>query len=187
MSLSQATQPHNESFGTLEYYQAELGSETPWRRLAAARNLADKAASNFERTLKADYQKTLGVDAEETDLDETMVQEVKAQCEALHQKIVRDLQTERPNDVNRVKNLNGQYMSPVLGLFRLATLENTDGFLDIATLNGDFSFDSLVGSTADGVFDKYGFNIDSAQQRQQAIVAMISETDPTLYAGRVRT
>lgn len=78
-------------------------------------------------------------------------------------------------------------MSPVVGLFRIATLQSVDGFLDIATLEGDLSLQSIVQSTADGAFDEHGFNIDDEAQRHLAIRAIMSEQNTTLYTNRVRT
>lgn len=190
MSLPNQPAPTNEAdFGTLEYYQNELQSDTAWRWLDAARNLADKAVANFERALTHDYATTLGVNADETKMDEAMIKDVQTQCEELHAKIIRDCQTQRDSDVNRVRGLNGGYMSAVVGLFKIATLrpKAIDGFLDIATLEGDYSLDSLGHSTLDGAFDKHGFNIDDAAQRQLAIRAIMSEQNATLYHNRVRT
>lgn len=45
---------------------------------------------------------------------------------------------------------------------------------------------SLVGSAADGPFDKYSFNIDDPVHRQHALRAIMSNTDPTLFASEVR-
>jgi len=188
MSLPANPAASNEAdFGTLEYYQNELQSETSWRWLDAARNLADKAVANFERVLAHDYATTLGVDADDTGMDEAMIDDVEAECADLHAKIIRDCQTARNTDANRVKGLQGGYMSPVVGLFRIATLQSVDGFLDIATLEGDLSLQSIVQSTADGAFDEHGFNIDKPEQRQLAIRAIMSEQDITLYENRVRT
>lgn len=178
--------PSQAPFGTLEYYQNELNSETTWRRLDAARNLADKAAENFTRVLNQDYQTTLGVSAEDTEFDKIMIREAQAECEDLHAKILRDLQTQTPSDANRVKGYTGGYMSPVVGLFKIATLNNIDGFLDIAVLRGDYSLGSLAQSTTDGAFDKYGFNIDDPIDREMALRAIISENDPTLFNTAVR-
>ncbi len=190
MSLPGNPAATNEAdFGTLEYYQNELQSETSWRWLDAARNLADKAVANFERVLAHDYATTLGINADDTEMDEAMVKDVQAECEDLHAKIIRDCQTQRNSDVNRVRGLNGGYMSPVVGLFKIATLrpEAIDGFLDTATTEGDYSFDSLAQSSLDGAFDKHGFNIDDEAQRHLAIRAIMSEQDTTLYQNRVRT
>lgn len=182
-------EPSREApFGTLEYYQQELQSETSWRWLDAARNLADKAVANFERVLRQDYASTLGVSADDTEMDEAMIADVEAECAELHAKIVRDLQSERDSDVNRVRNTNGDYMSPVIALFKIATLgeQGTDRFLDISTLEGDLSFSSLAASTADGVYDKYSFDIDDPTDRELAIRAIISEQDETLFESQVR-
>lgn len=104
MSLPGNPAANNEAnFGTLEYYQNELQSETSWRWLDAARNLADKAVANFERVLAHDYATTLGVNADDTRMDEAMVADVEAQCADLHAKIIRDCQTQRDSDVNRVR------------------------------------------------------------------------------------
>jgi len=187
MALPTQPAPSNESYGSLEYFQQELQSETTWRRLDAARNLADKAATNFERALTADYQSTLGVNAEDSEFDELMVQEVALECEALHAKILKDLQSSQDSEANEVKGYVGGYMSPVVALFQIATLENTDPFLDIATLEGDYSFSSLAQSTADGTFDKYHFNIDDSIDRQYALKAIMSESDSTLFHSQVRT
>ena len=85
--------PNRSAYGTLEYYQQELGPETPWRQLDAARSLADKAVSNFRRVLMRDHKTPLGVNAADTEMDEAMIADVEAQCEELYQKIVRDIQT----------------------------------------------------------------------------------------------
>lgn len=98
----------------------------------AARNLADKAAENFARALQHDYRTTLGVCAEDTAHDEAMIADAQAECEALYAKIVRDLQTTQPSDVNRVRGYTGEYIEAVVALFKIATLEDTDLFLDIA-------------------------------------------------------
>ncbi len=179
---------HNQAdYGTLDYFQQELNSETPWRRLEAARSLADKAANNFARVLEKDYQTTLGVEADDSQYDEEMIAEVKAECQVLHDKILRDLQASEPNDANHAKGYTGGYMSPVVGLFKIATLENSDPFLDIATLEGDFSLQSLAKSNLDGPYDKYGFDINNAIDREMAIRAIMSESDITLYNDEVRT
>jgi hypothetical protein len=175
------------SYGSLDYYQEKFNSDTSWVWLEAARDLADKAIENFSRILKADYATTLGISAEDTEHDEIMIAEVEAECHELHDKIVRDLQTQRNTDVNRVRGLEGGYMSPVLALFKIATCQTTDPFLDIATLEGDLSFKSLARSSVDGPFDKYSFNIDKPDDRQLAIRAIMSEQDSTLYASTVRT
>lgn len=188
MSVPENPAVHNEAaFGTLEYYQNELQSETTWRWLDAARNLADKAVNNFQRVLAHDYATTLGVNADDTEMDEAMIADVEAECADLHAKIIRDCQTERDTNANRVRGLQRGYLSPVVGLFKIATLrpEAVDGFLDTATTEGDYSFDSLAHSTLDGAFDKHGFNIDDAAQRQLAIRAIMSEQDTTLYGSRV--
>ncbi|NCP67577.1 hypothetical protein GW756_04885 [bacterium] len=188
MSLGASTGPESSQarFGTLEYYQEALNSETTWRRLDAARSLADKAAENFERVLKEDYQTTLGVEADDQDYDEMMIAEVQAECESLYEKILRDLQTSEPNDANRAKGYTGGYMSPVIGLFKIATLDSTDPFLDIAVME-EFTLQDAAQSTTDGVFDKYGFDIDNALEREMAIRAIMSEADTTLYNSEVRT
>lgn len=187
MSLPNTSAPSNESYGTLDYYQQELQSETTWRRLDAARNLANKACTNFEQALKADYQSTLGVDAKDSEFDEIMMAEVNAECEILHTKILKDLQSSKRSEAHEVKGYTGGYMSPVVALFKIATLESTDMFLDIATLDGDYSFGSLAKSTADGTFDKYSFNIDDPIDRKYALKAIMSDSDTTLYNQRVQT
>lgn len=178
------TSPPKARLNSLEDFNQRLNSETAWVWLDAARDLADKAVTNFTARLHEDYQTTLGVDADKTSDDEAMIEEVETQCEELHAKIVRDLQTSRDSDVNKTRGYTGGYMSPVLGLFRIATCKNVDGFLDIASLENPLSFSSHAHNLKDGTWDKYGFDINKPADRKYAIAAIMSEgnSTPELYS-----
>lgn len=181
------TAPHNETFGTQEYYAAELRADTPWRRLAAARDLANKAADNFQRRLEADYDSTLGVNKADTTDDDDMIREVKNECERLRQDLITSLEFPSKSTALEAEDHLGQSLSPLSALFAIATVEDTDLFLDIATPENPFSLSDQMHNLKDGVWDRYSFDINDPDERARALQAIYTESrnNQTLFRSQI--
>ena len=176
------------NYGTLDYYQAELEAPTAWRRIAAAQNLAQKAGENFKLRLAEDYAGTLGVSATNTTDDEDMVRDVEAKVNEYRQQCITMAQKNFTQHTHTVAGENGARVSPVLALFRLATLtdELVDQSLDIALAKNPLSLGDQLHSFRDG-FLEGSFDINDSTARNQAILAMIAEDDQTLFRSTVAT
>ncbi len=176
------------NYGTLEYFQEELKAPTAWRRIAAAQSLANKAAENFKLRLAEDYAGTLGVSAAETTNDEAMVRDVEAQVDEYRQQCIAMAQKNFAEHTHTVAGENGKRVSPVLALFRLATLTDdlVDKSLDIALAENMLSVGDQLHSFKDG-FLEGSFDINDPTARQYAIKAMIAEQDQTLFRSTVAT
>ena len=125
-----------EAYGTQEYFSQELKASTASRRVAAANTLARKAEENFCRQLKADYDGTLGIDASNTNDDQIMMAEVKAKCEALKSACIAAAGRNFSEVTHTTAGHQGQRVENGVALFRLATLNDTDPFLDIMVPKG---------------------------------------------------